>query len=98
MKGTRGLVIPSLSLHVHPLTPPLYCTLVFVQKSKASGFAAKERERVGMYRQKTKAALVIQLTWRRYIRRKRHSDAMDAQARALQVRQTSDGWVILLVS
>ena len=46
---------------------------------------AKERERVGLYRQKTKAALVIQLAWRRYQRRKKHRLALEAQTRVIQV-------------
>ena len=40
---------------------------------------------MSLYRQKTKAALVIQLAWRRYIRRKRHRLAAEAEAKALQV-------------
>ncbi len=50
-----------------------------------SGLAAKERERVGVYRQKTKAALVIQLAWRRYIRLKRHREAIEKSARSIHV-------------
>ena len=46
---------------------------------------ARERERVSLYRQKTKAALVIQLALRRYIQRKRHRLAAEAEATALQV-------------
>ena len=52
---------------------------------KTVELAAREKERVGLYRQKTKAALVIQLAWRRYIRLKRHREAIEAQNRALQV-------------
>ena len=52
---------------------------------KTVELAAREKERVGLYRQKTKAALVIQLAWRRYIRLKRHRETIEAQNRALQV-------------
>ena len=51
----------------------------------SSDIVAREKERVSLYRQKTKAALVIQLAWRRYIRRKRHRLAAEAEAKALQV-------------
>lgn len=44
----------------------------------------REKERVGLYRQKTKAALIIQLAWRRYQRKKKHRLALEAQTRALQ--------------
>lgn len=53
-------------------------------KGVHSELALREKERVGLYRQKTKAALVIQLAWRRYVRRLRHRQAMEAQSRALQ--------------
>ena len=59
--------------------------MVSLQKGVHSELALREKERVGLYRQKTKAALVIQLAWRRYVRRLRHRQAMEAQSRALQV-------------
>ena len=37
-----------------------------MQRVVHSDLVQRERERVSLYRQKTKAALVIQLTWRRY--------------------------------
>ncbi len=52
----------------------------------ASELRAKEKERVGHYRESTKAALVIQLAWRKYRRRKRYREALEQQARALKVR------------
>jgi hypothetical protein len=45
----------------------------------------RDRERVALYRQKTKAALIIQLAWRRYIREKRRRMALEAQTKATQV-------------
>lgn len=53
--------------------------------SAARGLLAKEKERVGLYRQKTKAALVIQLAWRRYARKKKHQLALEAHSKVLQV-------------
>lgn len=44
----------------------------------------REKERVSLYRQKTRAALVIQLAWRRYSRRKRQMEAIEAQRRTVQ--------------
>jgi hypothetical protein len=44
----------------------------------------RDRERVALYRQKTKAALIIQLAWRRYIREKRRRMALEAQTKATQ--------------
>ena len=61
------------------------CNACDLQKGVASDLAAREKERVSLYRQKTKAALVIQLAWRRYVRRKRHRLAAEAEAKALQV-------------
>lgn len=46
---------------------------------------AREKERVTMHRQKTKAALVIQLAWRRYARKKKYRLKLEAQSRILQV-------------
>ena len=51
----------------------------------SSDIVAREKERVSLYRRKTKAALVIQLAWRRYVRRRRHRLAAEAEAKALQV-------------
>ena len=50
-----------------------------------SDLVQREKERMGLYRQKTKAALVIQLAWRRYMRLKRQREAIAALSRALQV-------------
>ena len=58
---------------------------LFLQPGVHSELVQREKERVGLYRQKTKAALVIQLAWRRFIRRKRQQQALLAQQRALQV-------------
>ena len=58
---------------------------LFMQPGVHSELVQRERERVSLYRQKTKAALVIQLAWRRFIRRKRQQQALLAQQKALQV-------------
>ena len=58
-----------------------------LQKGVASELRAKEKERVGHYRETTKAALVIQLAWRKYRRRKRYREALEQQAKAMKVRE-----------
>ena len=56
-----------------------------LQKGVASELRAWEKERVGHYRETTKAALVIQLA-RKYRRRKRYREALEQQAKAMKVR------------
>ena len=43
------------------------CSLVIVgpQINVSTSLAQREKDRVGLHRQKTKAALIIQLAWRR---------------------------------
>ena len=50
----------------------------------SSSLALREKERVSLHRQKTKAALIIQLAWRRYIGRKRQREALEAQRHVLK--------------
>ena len=72
-------IVSSNLMHTYPIAS-------FLQRGTVpKDLRAKERERVGLYRQKTKAALVIQLAWRRYQRRKKHRLALEAQTRVIQV-------------
>lgn len=68
--GSRVSPWPAAVLEFHPpgedhTLPPSHAQLSSLHQRAHSGLAHREKERVLLYRQKTKAALVIQLAWRR---------------------------------
>ena len=54
--------------------------------------ARKEKSRMLAYREKQKAALIIQLAWRKYVQRKRKEEAMKKRVQQVAFQVGSEDW------